>query len=312
MRTADQSIPLILGNLRQELEEEKALLRFRCREGDRYDVFPSLRRRKRKQKEVAMLLQSTIDKTWQQFKDVERPFLIKNPVRAEQVKKGGYWGESDVDEKPGAAPDRSRDMDMAEAGLSPDPQQRYYRTDMAHRFIWWQSKTAVMGMLDQVQRIQIRRIERDVFETDELVKRCLDRLEGRGRGGRSGSSGSGTDGGGGGGHQIGRKRGVRSRPGSARGPSRRGSVASGRFREVEETEVIRVRPQNGRARDGEDSNTGRRRETSRPRYEYETVKPGRISVEVDTAEPQRRPKAVPAKSYVRERDRDRYSGTDRR
>ena len=132
MRTADQNIPLMLGNLRQELEEERALLRYRCREGDPYGVFPSLRRRKRKQKEVALLLQSTIDKTWQQFKNVERPFLIKNPMRAEQVKKGDYWGDSDMDEKPGATPDR----DDVEAGMSSNPNQRYYRTDIAHRFIW--------------------------------------------------------------------------------------------------------------------------------------------------------------------------------
>ena len=136
MQKAESSIPLVLGNLRQELEEERALLRVRCRQGDRYDVFPSLRRRNRKQKEVAMLLQSTIEKTWQQFKDVERPFLIRNPLRAEAVTKGDYWGESDLDEKPGATPDRARDrMDM-EAGLSSDPKQRTYRTDMTHRFIW--------------------------------------------------------------------------------------------------------------------------------------------------------------------------------
>ena len=31
---------------------------------------------------------------------MERPFLIKNPMRAEEVRKGDYWGESDLDEKP--------------------------------------------------------------------------------------------------------------------------------------------------------------------------------------------------------------------
>jgi hypothetical protein len=137
MRRANTMIPLMLGNLRQEIEEERALLRLRCREGDRYDVFPSLRKRTRKQNQVALLLQSTIDKIWQEFRNVERPFLIKNPIRAEQVQKGDYWGDSDLDEKPRARPDRVKDrVDMAEAGLPSDQQQRYYRTDLTHRFIW--------------------------------------------------------------------------------------------------------------------------------------------------------------------------------
>ena len=153
--------------------------------------------------------------------------------------------------------------------------------------------------MDTVQRIQIRRIERDVFETDELVRRCLDRLEGRGGRGDSGRSGSGSPGSGGGGGVV-RKRSVRSRPGSVRMPSRRGSAASGHFREVEEREFVRRHP------DGEASNTGRRRERSpQPRYEYEVVQPGRIFVDVDESEPQRRPRIVPLKSYNRERDRGR-------
>ena len=169
----------------------------------------------------------------------------------------------------------------------------------------WQSRSAVTNLADQVQRIQIRRIERDVFETDELVKRCLDRLKGSGgRGGRRGS-GSGSPGDGGSSSGV-RRRSVRSRPGSVRMPSRRGSAASAQFRDVEEREFVRRRP------DGESSNTGRRRERSpRQRYEYEVVQPGRIFVDVDEGEPQRRPRIVPAKSYNRERQRDRYSGTER-
>ncbi|OAP62807.1 hypothetical protein AYL99_02034 [Fonsecaea erecta] len=205
MRKADTAIPLMLGNLRQELEEERALLRYRCREGDPYGVFPSLRKRTRKQREVSQLLQTSIEKIWQQFKNIERPFLIANSLRAEQVRKGDYWGESDIEEKPRARPDKTRTrdrMDLAEAGFASDQQPRYYRTDLTHRFIWWQSISAVEDMMNQVQRIQIRRIERDVFETDELVRRCLNTLTGRrGRGGsaRGSSSSSGSGGGGNGG-----------------------------------------------------------------------------------------------------------------
>ncbi|EXJ84120.1 hypothetical protein A1O3_04787 [Capronia epimyces CBS 606.96] len=152
MRHADTLIPIMLGNLRQEIEAEKVLLRHRIREGDPYSVFPNpraRRKRRRQQKdrmEVAQLLESTINDLWQQFKNVERPFLIRDPMRAEQVQRGDYWGESDVDEKHSARPSGRRSSNdnrkkvkdrvgMAEAGLSSN-QQWYYRTDLVHRFIW--------------------------------------------------------------------------------------------------------------------------------------------------------------------------------
>lgn len=173
-------------------------------------------------------------------------------------------------------------------------------------------------MLDQVQRVQIRRMERDVFETDELVKRCLRRLNGRGGGGRSGtgSNSSGSDGSGGGGVGGIRRRSVKSRPGSAKLSSRRVSATGGQFSGVEERETIQIRPDGGiKTRDGEASNTGRRRERSPPpRFEYEVVHPGRIYVdlddrrtvqpeEVDYVGPARR--SGPAQSYSRDRGRDR-------
>lgn len=87
---------------------------------------------------MAQLLEVTINNLWQEFKKVERPFLIGNPLRAEQVRKGDYWGQSDIDEKAQTrqgAKNRDR-VDMAEAGF-PQTQQRYHRTDLAHRFIWY-------------------------------------------------------------------------------------------------------------------------------------------------------------------------------
>ncbi|KIW33450.1 uncharacterized protein PV07_00302 [Cladophialophora immunda] len=318
MRKADTAIPLMLGNLRQELEEERALLRYRCREGDPYGVFPSLRKRTRKQREVAQLLQSSIDKIWQQFKNIERPFLIRNPLRAEQVQKGDYWGESDIEEKPRARPDKTRTrdrVDLAEAGFAPDQQPRYYRTDLAHRFIWWQSKSAVEDMLNQVQRIQIRRVERDVFETDELVKRCLNKLTGPAGRGRSARGSSSSSGGGGGSGGIGdaRRRNVRSRTGSILTPGRRASAAGEYFRGVEERGVTQVRSENGRTGEGEASYTGRRRNRSPgPQYEYEVIHPGRIFVDVGDDGPGRRERIVPTRSYSRDRDRGRYPGTEGR
>ncbi len=143
MRNADTAIPLMLGNLRQELEAEKVLLRYRVQEGDRYNAFPKSRRRRRqkRQQESSQLLETTLGQLWQQFKNVERPFLIRNPTRAEAVQRGDYWGDSDVDEKPYAKPSSGQNpprdrMAMAEAGMTLDDNQRYYRTDMVDRFIW--------------------------------------------------------------------------------------------------------------------------------------------------------------------------------
>jgi hypothetical protein len=135
----------MLGNLRQELEAERVLIRYRAQEGDPYAVFPTSRRRprrSRKYREASQLLENTLNNLWQEFKNVERPFLIRNPVRAEEVRRGDYWGESDIDEKPyarasgGSNDKKIKDrMGMAEAGIS-SGEQRYYRTDMVHRFIW--------------------------------------------------------------------------------------------------------------------------------------------------------------------------------
>ncbi len=146
MRNAPSTIPVMLGNLRQEIEAEKVLLRYRLREGDKYAVFPLRRRRhhrQRKHQEVAQLLEITMQDLWQEFKNVERPFLIKNPVRAEQVERGDYWGESDVAEKPYAKRNTPNDdkgtkdrVGVADAGLSSN-RQTHYQTGLVHRFIWY-------------------------------------------------------------------------------------------------------------------------------------------------------------------------------
>ena len=287
MRHADTSIPIYLGNLRQEIQAERIFLRYRLEEGDKYSVFPkAFRKHRRTRQEAAVLLSNTIEEIWQQFKHLERPFLIKDPVRAEQVRKGDYWGENDVAEKPHFRPQKrlKNRMGMAEAGLSPD-QETYYRTDLAHRFIWWQSRTRVDQMLERVQRLQIRRIERDAFETDELVKMCVKLLQrGRRRGGSGqSSSSSGSDGGPSGGQGPSRpRRRFSSRRSSAKAPSRRASTSGRTMRETEEIETVRTRRDDLTVGEGEASNTNRPRQaTPAPRYEYEVVEPRVIYVDTE-------------------------------
>jgi hypothetical protein len=54
---------------------------------------------------VLYLLQRTIKDLWVEFKNLERPFLVASGRRAEKIRKGDYWGESDVEEKAGARVD---------------------------------------------------------------------------------------------------------------------------------------------------------------------------------------------------------------
>lgn len=177
----------------------------------------------------------------------------------------------------------------------------------------WQSQSSVVSMLDQVQRIQIRRIERDTFESDELVKRCYRIL----RGERSESDDTSSDGeggrGGGGDDNPGelRRRSAGSRRDSRRPSNRRSSGTGGRFREVEERETVRIRPQ------AEPRAERRRRDrTPQPRYEYEVVHPGRIYVDVDDGRSGRQDAGnVPSAGDVSRPRRDsrvrgRYTGVD--
>jgi hypothetical protein len=245
IRYAPSQIPIQLGNLRQEIEAERLLLRRRCREGDRFRVFTGGQgrggRRRKRTGEVLHLLMRTVDKLWMDFREIERPFLIRSGRRAEEVKRGDFWEDDDiVDEKeklPGT-PKRDGDgkrtnaMGMEEANVGLD--ERYFRTDLHHRFIWWQSRSGVQRLFEEVQRVQIRRIERDVFECDELVKRVLRRMDGGGGAGSEGS-GSGSD-----------DPGPRGGGGVSRRGSGRGSGGKTVY-ESKEKEFVRVPPARSKA-----------------------------------------------------------------
>lgn len=210
-------------------------------------------------------------------------------------------------------------MPPTEANTFPD-QQKYYRTGFSHRFIWWQSKSDVVSLMDQVQRVQIRRIERDVFETDELVKRIVRILAARGEGGgESDGSGSGSGSDGGGGRGLRRRRSGKAKSKeSVRVRSRsRNRTTPVAYRESREVETVRVRdPGQDRARDRDRpkssaeaepaSNTGRRRDGSAS-YEddYEFVRPGRVEVVDVDRDAGRRPSGRYEREVHREKSRSR-------
>ena len=301
LRSADTRIPIILANLRQEILFEKAFISSRLKDGDEFRVFPRRLcyvrgpdgRRKgttRTRRAFALLLNATIKDLWVEFRSVERPFLIRNPMRAEEVRKGDFWGESDLDDEKPSGRKKNR-LRLAEEGIKQAGKQ-YYRTDLAHRWIWWRSKGDVERLADQVQRVQIRRMERDLYEADELVKRLVRRNGGlnEGRGSPSGSS-SGSDGRGGERRSVAGLGVVRSDMGSRAGsvrsvrmpPSRRGSMVGRNVREVEEREFVRRparSPAPTRQSEMEASNTGRRRERRESGVEYEVLRSGRTYVDV--------------------------------
>ena len=358
IRYAPDQIPLALGNLRQEIEAERWALRQRCKEGDSFQVFKvSGRMRKRKrglQAEVMHLLMRTVDKLWMDFLELERPFLIKSGTRAEAVQRGDYWGEKDIDADNEKAPGTSRKgnrggnakrmsaMGMEEANVGFD--ERYYRTDLSHRIIWWQSKGNVDRLAQQVQRVQIRRIERDTYEMDELVKRILRKMDGGGDGGGSGSGSESDDGGPKGSGGINRRgsgrsvRGggttyesketefvrvpARSRAGSVRPDSRAGSVSRVASPSPPRRRSPRLRERNAERTaspvEQRPSNTARRRAAreSRPSdslgHEYEVVRPGRDGTyTININSPRRtRPglRESQDQSYYRERSVPRGQG----
>jgi hypothetical protein len=360
LRSAPTHIPLILGNLRQELLAERVYLRQRCAEGrDPFGVFPrgrlaglprsvrgvsTSRRRGRRRNNgdhhrdgggetsddkhsrrslreeerlveqggeaYTRLLEVTIEDLWLEFCALERPFLIRRGLRAEAVARGDYWSDDDieaagsVDEEKtgneGSGPRRRRggrkrrprggtsgvnskaEWEAAEADLRREG-AKYYNTGLVHRFIWWQNKSDVQRLAEEVQRIQIRRMERDLFETDELVRLLvrergleLATMDGHGSGGGGGEgvrdralSASSI-----------RQRRSGSRSRSRNMSTRERSSSRRNFREVEEREAVRRTaaspPPIARAKvnDREANVTIRRSDLrSGPRVEYEVLRP---------------------------------------
>jgi hypothetical protein len=379
-RSAPTHIPLILGNLRQELLAERVYLRQRCAEGrDPFGVFPrgrlaglsrsargvgnsTSRNRRRSQRRAdardgdesygkehsrrsareeeqlveqggeayTRLLEVTIEDLWLEFCALERPFLIKHGMRAEAVARGDYWSDDDIeaagsvdDEKGGNGngPRRRRgrkrrrrdvtsgvnakgEWEAAEADLRKEG-AKYYNTGLAHRFIWWQNKSDVQRLAEEVQRIQIRRMERDLFETDELVRLLV-----RERGLEIAAAHGNRGGGGGDRGRVSRNSSVhRSR--SRNRSVRERSSSRRNFREVEEREIVRRAAASpppvarSKVNDREANVTIRRSDVrSGPRVEYEVFRPGssRFDVTDDYEDRTRR-------GYGRDR---RNSGAPRR
>lgn len=139
----------------------------------------------------------TVRDLWRQFKGLERPFLVSSGARAEALRNNDAWIEKEfVDEKAGAA--REDVEARGDAGGFAD-WSAVYRCDFVHRFIWWQSKSDVVKLADEVQRVMLRRMEREVTCMRMMLKQLRDggegpeeiaspRLDGGGGGGGGGGA----------------------------------------------------------------------------------------------------------------------------
>ncbi|OLN97990.1 hypothetical protein CCHL11_06831 [Colletotrichum chlorophyti] len=180
IRSAPFQIRDSLGNLRQQLCEEREALRHQTRE------IRSKRKLRRRLSHVSDKLAGaearraldyaektlplhyiTLRELWRNFKELERPFLVTSGYRAEAILNGAAWAEADLDEKV-----RTDLEKHGEAGSFAD-WSALYKCDFAHRFIWWQVKDNVKKLSDEVMRIMARRTEREVTHTRMMVKQIF-------------------------------------------------------------------------------------------------------------------------------------------
>lgn len=204
LRNAPDDIRDVLGNLREQILEEREALRQQTRElrnkkaqiqDSRRSRHPAHAGRPRSSsrgglhssysngnlkgnygnalthcEQTLSLHYLTIRDIWRRFKAFERPFLVGNAARAEAIHRGSTWVEDDlVKEK-----DLREDIEMhGEAGSTAN-YTHLYKCDMIHRFIWWQSKNDVVKLADTVQRVMLRRMEREVTNSRMMLKQIRD------------------------------------------------------------------------------------------------------------------------------------------
>ncbi|KAJ0116785.1 hypothetical protein J7T55_009936 [Diaporthe amygdali] len=232
IRSAPIEIRDALGNLRAQLLEEREALRqqtrelrnkkAQMREGRQRSLHPAHAGRARSSSRNGLsprpssgnlrggmhtyalnyseqtlgLHYQTVRDLWRQFKSLERPFLVSSGTRAEAIRNGDVWVEKDlVDEKT-----LREDIELhGESGSFAD-WSAFYRCDFTHRFIWWQNKSDVVKLADEVQRVMLRRMEREVTCMRMMLKQLRDggdgpediaspRFDGGGGGGGATTSG---------------------------------------------------------------------------------------------------------------------------
>ncbi|KAL8391819.1 hypothetical protein RB595_002140 [Gaeumannomyces hyphopodioides] len=123
---------------------------------------------------------------WQQFKDLERPFLVASGRRAEAMRHGDMWTEKDL-----AEADARADMEAYCDTGSFASWTAVYRCDFGHRFLWWRTKDDVRKVADKVSRLMMQRTEREVSHVRMMVKGIVEQGYSVGFGGGQRQGGGG-------------------------------------------------------------------------------------------------------------------------
>ncbi|ORY71490.1 uncharacterized protein BCR38DRAFT_479983 [Pseudomassariella vexata] len=157
-----------LGNLRQQICEEREALQHQTshsRHRHRFGYSTAAEILPLAYSDQTLALHyMTLRDLWIQFKGLERPFLVASDMRAEAIHRGDLWCEDDFDDEK-VRYDIER---HGEAGSFAD-WKSLYRCDFVHRFIWWQSKEDVKKLADMVQKVMLRRMEREVTQTRLMI-----------------------------------------------------------------------------------------------------------------------------------------------
>lgn len=133
--SAPKQAHLVLSNIRQTLYEEKQQLR-REKRHHRSDSRSMSRKRAEEDDGRLKLLRVTMRNVVREFKRLEKPFL------------------ADPDQDTGI------ELDYSSGDFSP----RYCTVDVRHRLTWLRTKGNILSLSETLQRLQTRRIARDVNE----------------------------------------------------------------------------------------------------------------------------------------------------
>ena len=133
--SASKQAHLVLSNIRQTLYEEKQHLK-REKRHHRSDSRSMSRKRAQEDDGRLRLVSVTLRNVIREFKRLERPFL--------------------------ADPDQDTEIELDYSGGHFSP--RYCTVDVRHRITWLRTKGTILSLSETLQRLQTRRIARDVNE----------------------------------------------------------------------------------------------------------------------------------------------------
>ncbi|KLU93178.1 hypothetical protein MAPG_12115 [Magnaporthiopsis poae ATCC 64411] len=128
------------------------------------------------------LHQQNLRDLWQQFKALERPFLVASGRRAEAMRRGDGWTDKNLTDDEARA-----DMEAHGEAGSFASWTALYRCNFGGRFLWWRTKGDVRRLADKVSRLMMMRTEREVSHIRMMVKGIVEQGSSSSYGGGQGT-----------------------------------------------------------------------------------------------------------------------------